>query len=258
MTTALLTAHQLAVAKKVLAEESARRDHLVISLSGAHAYGFPSPDSDLDLKAIHIAPTAELLGLGTPRLSFDRLEVIDGVEIDYTSNELQMALNGVLKGNGNYLERLLGTSTIQGSPTLEALRPLVKRALSRRVHLHYRGFAMSQLHEAQKGEATAKQLLYVLRTALTGTHLLLTGELVTDLGAICGTYGFVDARALTDAKRAGERVVLPQADRERWFSRLGAVLEALDAAREKSVLPEEPNNAAELEAWLLEVRRRAF
>ena len=44
MTTELLTAHQLTVARKVLAEESARREHLVVSLSGAHAYGFPSPD----------------------------------------------------------------------------------------------------------------------------------------------------------------------------------------------------------------------
>ncbi|MBS2028769.1 MAG: nucleotidyltransferase domain-containing protein [Deltaproteobacteria bacterium] len=258
MTTELLTEHQLAVARKVLAEESARREHLVISLSGAHAYGFPSPDSDLDLKAIHIAPTADLLRLGKPRLSFDRLEVIDGVEIDYTSNELEMALNGILKGNGNYLERVLGTSTIQGSSMLEALRPLAKRALSRQVHMHYRGFARSQLAEAQKGEATAKQVLYVLRTALTGTHLLLTGELVTDLGAICSGYGFADARALIDAKRAGERVVLPAAERDRWFGKLGAVLEALDAAREKSILPEQPTNEAELESWLLEVRRRSL
>ncbi|HYD42485.1 MAG TPA: nucleotidyltransferase domain-containing protein, partial [Anaeromyxobacter sp.] len=28
---------------------------MVISLSGAHAYGFPSPDSDLDLKVIYVA-----------------------------------------------------------------------------------------------------------------------------------------------------------------------------------------------------------
>jgi hypothetical protein len=35
-------------------------------LSGAHAYGFPSPDSDLDLKAIHVAKTADLLGFDVP------------------------------------------------------------------------------------------------------------------------------------------------------------------------------------------------
>jgi hypothetical protein len=41
----LLTAHQREVMNRVIAEEEARRRHLVIALSGAHAYGFPSPDS---------------------------------------------------------------------------------------------------------------------------------------------------------------------------------------------------------------------
>jgi predicted nucleotidyltransferase len=41
--------------QRVLEEEQARREHVVVYLSGAHAYGFPSPDSDLDLKAIHVA-----------------------------------------------------------------------------------------------------------------------------------------------------------------------------------------------------------
>ncbi len=52
---------QLAVMTRVLDEEETRREHVVVYLSGAHAYGFPSPDSDLDLKAIHVAKTADLL-----------------------------------------------------------------------------------------------------------------------------------------------------------------------------------------------------
>ena len=38
-----------AVMARVLDEEEAQREHVVVYLSGAHAYGFPSPDSDLDL-----------------------------------------------------------------------------------------------------------------------------------------------------------------------------------------------------------------
>lgn len=256
MNPSLLTEVQREVAERVLAEEGARRQHLVVSLSGAHAYGFPSPDSDLDLKGIHVVPTAELLGLSPPRLTFDRLEVVDGVEIDYTSNELQMALAGLLAGNGNYLERVLGKTALARSPLLDALRPLAHAALSRRFHRHYRGFAISQLHEAQQPTATAKQMLYVLRTALTGTHLLRTGELVTDLGAICEAYELPEAKALIEAKRAGEKTVLDAPTRERWLSRVGAVLEALDDARATSSLPEEPPNAPELQAWLVEVRRQ--
>src|SRR5262245_18548861 len=94
-----LTQKQREVADRVLDEESAQREHLVVSLSGAHAYGFPSPDSDLDLKAVHVAKARDLLALHPSRPRTERMEVVEGVEIDYSSNELQMALVGVLQGN---------------------------------------------------------------------------------------------------------------------------------------------------------------
>src|SRR5206468_12718747 len=104
----LLTQAQHAVARRVLDQEEHHRHHLIVSLSGAHAYGFPSPDSDLDLKAIHMEPTARLLALSPPAATAARLDVVDGVEIDYTSNEVRQALVGILQGNGNYIERVLG------------------------------------------------------------------------------------------------------------------------------------------------------
>ena len=100
--------------------------HVVVYLSGAHAYGFPSPDSDLDLKCIHVARTEDLLGFEPPKPSTDRAEFVDAVEIDYTSNELAQALGGVLAGNGNYLERVLGRMTPRDSRLLAELRPLAQ------------------------------------------------------------------------------------------------------------------------------------
>lgn len=253
----LLDEHARAVAQRVIAEESARREHVVVYLSGAHAYGFPSPDSDLDLKCIHVAPTASLLGLDPQPQTFDRAEILDGVEIDYTSNELGNALAGVLRGNGNFLERVLGAATLDESAILAPLREITSRALSRRVHRHYRGFAESQLRELER-MPTVKRLLYVMRTALTGTHLLETGALVTDLAALIEARGMPEIATLIERKRAGERTPLEPAERERWRAHVGALLEGLDAARERSVLPEEPSNAAELEAFLIETRRARF
>lgn len=261
MTRHLLTEHQARVADRVLDEESARREHLVVSLSGAHAYGFPSPDSDLDLKCVHIAPTAHLLRMEQrgPLDSTERLEVIDGVEIDYSSNELAPVLLGVLQGNGNYVERLLGAHALRASPVLEAVRPLVRRALSRRMHRHYRGFAHGQLREWEKtGFRSTKKLLYVLRTTLTGTHALLTGEVETDLTALMDRYGFSEAGELVAWKRRGERSELPEPLSEHWRGQVARAFERLDEARERSVLPEDPEGAAELEAWLLDVRRSRF
>lgn len=36
---------------------------LQCGVTGAHAYGFLSPDSDVDLKGLHLAPTEQVLGL---------------------------------------------------------------------------------------------------------------------------------------------------------------------------------------------------
>ncbi len=248
----VLSAPQHEVASEVLAAEGAARRHLVVYLSGSHAYGFPSPDSDLDLKAVHSESTRRLLGLAPPPSHAARLEVVRGIEIDYTSNEVGAVLAGVLGGNGNYVERLLGDLVLQSTRELDELRPLVRRALSRRVHRHYRGFASQQRAALDAaGTPTAKKLLYVLRTALTGTHLLDSGELITDLTDLLDDHGLADARELVDLKRAGERAPLPEATAARWRGRLDDLLANLDRARDRSPLPAEPANFTEVEAWLV-------
>jgi len=252
-----LTREQHTVMTRVLAEESARREHVVVYLSGAHAYGFPSPDSDLDLKAIHVAKTVDLVGFDVPPPTVDRAEVIDGVEIDYTSNELAHALSGILAGNGNFLERVLGRMVATTSPLLEELRPLARRSLSRRVHRHYRGFAQNQLRFLEK-EPTAKKLLYVLRTTTTGIHLLETGELEADLTRLMGRYSLGDAATLVERKRAGERVAIDPTLLDAWRPRIDALFAHLDRAREASLLPEAPANEREVREWLIDVRRAWF
>lgn len=253
----VLTPEQRAVTARVLREEEARREHVVVYLSGAHAYGFPSPDSDLDLKAIHVANTADLLGFEVPPTTFDRAEFIDGVEVDYTSNELAHALAGILGGNGNFIERVLGRTVPQASASLEELRPIVRRALSRRVHRHYRGFAQNQWRALER-EPTTKRVLYVLRTTLTGIHLLETGELEADLTRLMDRYGISDASELVRRKLAGERVGLDPAQVELWNPRIAALFVRLDDSREKSALPEDPPNVEEVRAWLVAMRRSRF
>jgi predicted nucleotidyltransferase len=256
----ILDARQRAAADRALDEESTARRHLVVALSGGHAYGFPSPDSDLDLKAVHVAPTEALLGLTPPPSNApDRIEVLDGVEIDYSSNELQPVLVGILQGNGNFIERILSRFVLRATPEHASLRELVAESLSRRLHRHYRGFASGQLREWEKdGFRSAKKLLYVLRTTLTGTHALLTGTIETDVTLLLDEYGFSAARELVDAKRQGERSELPAELSERWRKEVGRAFEVLDGALARSNLPEEPGNVGEIEAWLLDLRRRSF
>jgi predicted nucleotidyltransferase len=185
------------------------------------------------------------------------MEIVDGVEIDYTSNELASALRGLLKGNGNYLERMLGAHLLLVHPLLEELAPLVRAGLSKRYYHHYLGFARQQQQELDKSSApTAKKVLYVLRTALTGTHLLRAGELRVDLNGNCDAYGYEDARDLIARKQAGERTVLDDATASHWRARVQHAFTLLDEAHAASTLPEESPNAADLEAWLVDVRMR--
>jgi hypothetical protein len=101
---------------------------------------------------------------------------------------------------------------------------------------HYRGFARQQEAEAITSP-TAKKILYVLRTALTGAHLLRTGELRVALNENLDEYD--DARELLEKKKAGERTVLDEASFKRWQSRVQRAFQWLEDAHAKSALPDE-------------------
>jgi hypothetical protein len=253
----VLTAHQQTVAKAFLAAREAERTHLVVYLSGAHAYGFPSPDSDLDLKCVHVAPTGDLVGLTPVEDPGDRIEVLDGVELDYGSNELGPVLRGAIKGNGNYLERILGELVLGGDAALlaeakEIMRPL----LSRRCARHYAGFATSQLKLFDQ-KPTAKRALYVLRTAATGVHLLERGELVIDLERLRDHLPN-EVDELLVIKRTGERSELEATHAAVWRSRLTDVIESIDRGWRTSVIPTDPpvTTVQAADQWLRGVRKR--
>ena len=247
---------QRRIALAEVAKEEAQRHHLVVHLSGAHAYGFPSPDSDLDLKAIHIADTRALLGLAPPPPAANRLEIVDGFEIDYTSNELGQCVAGLLKGDGNMLERVFSRAWIgHRDPLCDALAEHATATLSRRVFRHYQGFARSQYRRVTEGETpTAKHVLYVLRTALTGVHLLRTGECEPDLTRLHARYDVPEVEALVEQKQRAEKQPLP--DPAAQVAVMDRVLGLLDQAREQSSLPEDPppEAAAALERWLVDTR----
>jgi predicted nucleotidyltransferase len=253
----VLTVAQAAVAREFLAARDRERHHLVVYLSGAHAYGFPSPDSDLDLKCVHIAPTQELVGLNVADDARDRLEIVDGVELDDGSNELAQALRGALKGNGNFLERLFGELVLGGDrAVLAEARAVVAPTLSRRVARHDGGFAASQLRAFDENP-TAKRALYVLRTAATGRHLLAHGEVVTDVARLTAVLP-PEIAALIGVKQRGERQELAADQVSAWRTRLTAAIQAIDGDIAASRLPVDPPPAAvaALDDWLRDVRKR--
>jgi predicted nucleotidyltransferase len=255
----VLTSKQQEVARAFVAERELERRHLVIYLSGAHAYGFPSPDSDLDLKCVHIAPTHQLVGLETPTEPDDKIVTIDGVELDYGSNELAPVLRGVIRGNGNYLERILGELALGGDEALlSQARELTQPIVSRRAIKHYAGFAAHQL-KMFRDKPSAKYALYVLRLSATARHLLSTGEIVTDVTTLPDLVP-PETSELLAIKASGERELLKPDYAAAWIPRLASSVEAIEKAWTTAIVPVDPPPAAivALDTWLREVRRAAW
>jgi predicted nucleotidyltransferase len=136
---------------------------------------------------------------------------------------------------------------------------MVRRALSKRIFRHYAGFATNQLRAVDEATGTTiKKVLYVLRTALTGTHVLLTGEIVTDVTELLDRYGFGHALPLVHAKRAGEKTPLSEPDRAFWSVEVRRALALLESSEVRSILPDEPTIVPRVESWLIDLRRRRW
>jgi predicted nucleotidyltransferase len=77
---------------------------LFATISGAHLYGFPSPDSDFDLRGAHRLPLARVVGLDPGPETITVEEIVDGAEIDLVTHDVAKFFGLLLKRNGYVLE----------------------------------------------------------------------------------------------------------------------------------------------------------
>jgi predicted nucleotidyltransferase len=205
------------------------------TVSGAHLYGFASVDSDLDLRAAHVLPAAEVVGLRTGPETLQSGGWRDGVELDVVSHDLRKFAKLLNSRNGYVLEQLLSPLVVVTSPLHDALRGLAPDLITRGHAHHYLGFATSQ----EKLLATSGELkpaLYLLRVLLTGQHLMRTGTLETDLGVLGQGLPYVPE--LIALKRTAEHVAFPAELAPRLAQDVSSLRAALEDARATSTLPE--------------------
>ncbi len=79
---------------------------LFATISGAHLYGFPSPDSDFDLRGAHVLPLEKVVGLDVRDETVEDSRVIEGLEMDIVSHDVRKFFGLLLKKNGYVLEQL--------------------------------------------------------------------------------------------------------------------------------------------------------
>lgn len=215
-------------------------DVVFATVSGAHLYGFPSADSDVDLRGVHLMPIEDVVGLRTGAETVDRTWTRDGVEVDLVTHDLAKFARLLLRRNGYVLEQLLSPLVVASSPLHEEMAALAPDCLTRHHAHHYLGFARTQWGFFERtGEL--KPLLYTFRVLSTGIHLMRTGEVVADLTAL--GHGPAYVPELIAAKREAEHGTLPAGapGRERLAADVTAMTVRLEEERDRSSLPEHPS-----------------
>jgi len=215
---------------------------LFATISGAHLYGFPSPDSDFDLRGVHILPLNEVAGLEVKNETIEDSRIIERLEMDIVSHDVKKFIDLLLKKNGYVLEQLYSPLIVHTTPEHEELKSIAHGCVTRHHSHHYFGFAETQWKLfCKESPRRVKPLLYVYRVLLTGIWLMRTGQVEANLMTLNETFRLVYIPDLVARKRAGpEQSTLNDADMafyEGEYQRLRALLQA---AHDESQLIEAP------------------
>jgi uncharacterized protein len=229
------------------------------TISGAHLYGFASPDSDFDIRGVHVLPLPEVVGLVRGRETVETM--LDGPpEVDLVTHAAEKFFGLLLKRNGYVLEQVLSPLVVATTPEHEELRELARRCITRHHSHHYFGFSENQWQLFHKEQPRRlKPLLYVFRVLLTGIHLMQTGEVEANLVRLNERFALPYLPELIARKQQGaEKQTLADADVhffESEFVRLRALLER---EAERTSLPQAPDARDGLHRLLLRLRLGAL
>lgn len=227
-----------------------------VTISGAHLYGFPSPDSDFDLRGVHILPLKEVVGLQIGRETVEKSGVHDGLEIDMVTHDAKKFFGLLLKKNGYVLEQVLSPLIVHTTPEHGELKEIAAQCITRHHAHHYLGFAETQWRLFEKeNPPRVKPLLYVYRVLLTGIHLMQTGVVEANLGRLNETAKLPYLDDLIQRKVTGaEKERLTEADLRFHRSEFDRLRDKLQKEYEASALPDAPQGGAALHDLLLRLR----
>ena len=135
--------------------------------TGSRAWGFPSPDSDYDVRLIYVHRPEWYLTVGHPKDSLEAM--LDDRLIDVTGWELRKTLRLLAKSNPALLDRLQSPIVYRHRPGfVEEMQSLAEGAYSRVAALnHYLSMGEKMYREQLAGGADyrLKAFFYVLRCA---------------------------------------------------------------------------------------------
>ena len=226
------------------------------TISGAHLYGFPSPDSDYDLRGCHVLPVREVVGLDVGRETIEVARKDDDFELDLVTHDAKKFFGLLLKKNGYVLEQVFSPLVVYTTPEHAELKAIARNCVTKHHSHHYFGFAETQwgLFEKERPRRV-KPLLYVYRVLLTGIHLMRTGQVEANLEKLLEEIPLPFIPDLIARKLAGpEKGALDDADLELHRCEYDRLRTELEAAYQSSTLPEGPSGRNALNDLLVRLR----
>src|SRR5580692_10666441 len=229
---------------------------LFVTISGAHLYGVPSPDSDYDLRGVHLLPLEDVVGLAPGKETVEKSGMHDGLEIDLVTHDAKKFFGLLLKKNGYVMEQVFSPLVVHTTPEHGELRAIAAECLTKHHAHHYFGFAETQWKLFEKeNPPRVKPLLYVYRVLLTGIHLMQTGVVEANLVRLNETAKLPQLDDLIQRKLGGaEKERLTEVDLNFHRNEYDRLRDGLQQAHEASDLPEAPRSSAALHDLLVRLR----
>jgi hypothetical protein len=228
---------------------------LFATVSGAHLYGFPSPDSDVDLRGAFVLPVRDVIRLREPVETLTVTRTFAGVEVDWVTHDVRKFARLMTRRNGYVLEQLYSPLVVVGGPGLDELRAIGRGCITRQLYHHYRGFANGQMKLLAQPTATVKELLYAYRVLLTGIHVLRTGTIEAHLGQLAARYPVPGLAELMARKTTGtERGALTADELPPHLVQLARLDADLAAAFDDCALPDAPTSLDALDDFVVRAR----
>jgi len=101
------------------------------TISGAHLYGFPSTDSDVDLRGSFVIPLEQTLGLSPPAETLTISDTVEGIDLDWVAHDVKKFVGLMPRNNGYVLEQVYSPLVVHGDEWLDALRDLARGCVVR-------------------------------------------------------------------------------------------------------------------------------
>ncbi len=229
---------------------------LFATISGAHLYGFPSPDSDFDLRGVHLLPIETVVGLDEGDQTVEKEGIYDGLEIDLVTHDASKFFALMLRRNGYVLEQLFSPLVVFATKEFDELKSIAADCITKHHAHHYLGFAATQWKLfGKESPPRVKPLLYVYRVLLTGIHLMRTGEIEANLVKLNETAKLPFLDDLIAQKQTGpEKGTLSVADLDFHTAEYERLTAELEAAYDESKLPDMPTARPALNDLLVRLR----